>query len=227
VGEARWVRERDGQTETIRLDDGRLSLKVHRGEGERVIVRVPDGEIEDRGTTFSVEVAHGRTERVSVEEGAIELRRAGSPTVTLSAGESWQRDAAPVVSAVVAAPPSFESAPAASAAPSASVTSADKKPPRTVHVARATSGPAVERAPSELTSGFRALSEGRSDEAATLLGEAQRHAANDAGAEDAAYLRLVAVARGGDRDRARSLARAYLAKFPRGFRRAEVEALAR
>ena len=223
VGDAHWGRERDGLTETIRLDEGRLSLRVQRAEGERVIVRLPDGEIEDRGTTFSVEVAHGHTEHVTVDEGAIELRRAGSPTITLNAGESWRRDAAPVVSAVVASPPALEPPPAPSAAASVTVAEA-----RTTTVARRPRAVTeVPTPPSNLSSGFRALAAGRPDEAATLLGDAQEHARDDGAAEDAAYLRLVAVARTGDRDRTRALAKAYLAKFPRGFRRADVEALAR
>jgi TolA-binding protein len=49
----------------------------------------------------------------------------------------------------------------------------------------------------------------------------------DSRAEDAAYLRVIALQRLGNAVRVREAARQYLHRYPRGFRRAEVEALTR
>jgi TolA-binding protein len=47
----------------------------------------------------------------------------------------------------------------------------------------------------------------------------------DPRAEDAAYLRVVALHRAGDESDVKQAARAYLRQYPAGFRRAEVEKL--
>jgi TolA-binding protein len=49
----------------------------------------------------------------------------------------------------------------------------------------------------------------------------------DARAQDAAYLRVLALQRTGDTGATQRAARDYLARYPQGFRRSEVEALAR
>ena len=49
----------------------------------------------------------------------------------------------------------------------------------------------------------------------------------DLRAEDAAYLRILALQRAGDSPAAQRAAHDYLSRFPHGFRRAEVEALLR
>lgn len=50
---------------------------------------------------------------------------------------------------------------------------------------------------------------------------------SDLRAEDAAYLRILALQRAGDFPAVQQAARDYLGHYPRGFRRAEVEALLR
>ena len=47
----------------------------------------------------------------------------------------------------------------------------------------------------------------------------------DARAEDAAYLRVIALQRAGDAASMKEAAIQYLRRYPNGFRRAEVEAL--
>jgi len=49
----------------------------------------------------------------------------------------------------------------------------------------------------------------------------------DARAEDAAYLRVIALQRAGDVYNMKQAAREYLRRYPTGFRRAEVETLSR
>jgi TolA-binding protein len=62
---------------------------------------------------------------------------------------------------------------------------------------------------------------------------AQRFAAfltrepSDPRAQDAAYLRMLALQRSGNAVATRDAARDYLSRYPRGFRHAEVQALAR
>jgi outer membrane protein assembly factor BamD (BamD/ComL family) len=50
---------------------------------------------------------------------------------------------------------------------------------------------------------------------------------HDPRAEDAAYLRILALQRSGNSSAARQAAHYYLSSYPRGFRHAEVEALLR
>ena len=56
---------------------------------------------------------------------------------------------------------------------------------------------------------------------------ALRKPANDDRSEDAAYLKVVDLLRSGQRDEARTVARDYVRRFPAGFRRTEMEAIAK
>jgi len=49
----------------------------------------------------------------------------------------------------------------------------------------------------------------------------------DARAEDAAYLRVIALQRANDTNGMKEAAEQYLRRYPKGFRRAEVETLSR
>lgn len=92
VGRASWTHEREGQVERIELSDGALQLRVRRAPGgRRVVVTVPDGEIEDRGTTFHVVVEHARTIQIGVDEGAVTVRLRDEPPFTLLSGATWER----------------------------------------------------------------------------------------------------------------------------------------
>lgn len=111
-GGARWSQQTEGDTERVELSEGTLRLKVERTPGgKRVVVRVPDGEIEDLGTVFHVVVNQGRTQRVGVEEGRVTIRLANKAPITISSGQTWERPddppppvpTSPVV--VVSAPP--------------------------------------------------------------------------------------------------------------------------
>lgn len=98
---AQWRTVSDDLVEHVDLSDGRLRLNVQRKpNSRRVIVRVPDGEIEDMGTVFDVLVRDGHTVKVGVDEGSVSMRLSGMMPVTIRAGEVWQREepvkAAPV-----------------------------------------------------------------------------------------------------------------------------------
>jgi hypothetical protein len=91
-GGARWTRTTNRGVEWIDLADGTLRLHVTHAPGSRrVLVRVPDGEIEDVGTIFHVVVRKGRTERVGVDEGRVTIRLANTAPITLSSGATWER----------------------------------------------------------------------------------------------------------------------------------------
>jgi TolA-binding protein len=74
------------------LSEGTLRRDVQRKPGgRRVVVRVPDGEIEDLGTIFHVVVNRGRTERVGVDEGRVTIRLTDKTPITISSGQAWER----------------------------------------------------------------------------------------------------------------------------------------
>ena len=67
---ANWVQGIEHQRRFVRLEDGKLRIRVAKRPGERpLLVILPDGELEDVGTIFTVEVEARRTTRVEVEEG--------------------------------------------------------------------------------------------------------------------------------------------------------------
>ena len=71
-----------------------------------------------------------------------------------------------------------------------------------------------------------AFHDGKYADAEALFVSFLGHAKGDARCEDASFLRAVARARGGDRDGARALMKAYLDAYPDGLRRAEAERFA-
>lgn len=91
-GGARWSRHTEGEIERIDLSEGTLRLHVKKTPaGKRVVVHVPDGEIDDIGTIFHVVVMRGRTQRVGVDEGRVTLRLTHAAPITLASGQSWER----------------------------------------------------------------------------------------------------------------------------------------
>lgn len=80
--------------EQIDLHEGELFVKVLRREaGTQLCVHLPDGEIEDMGTSFVVRVENGRTSYVAVTDGKVVLQLRDRPERTLGAGEYWVADA--------------------------------------------------------------------------------------------------------------------------------------
>jgi len=93
---ARWTRSSNSGVERIALSEGELRLRIHgKPGGRRVLVSLPDGEIEDDGTIFLVAVTGGHAERVSVEEGRVTIRLANASPIILSSGQSWERSVEP------------------------------------------------------------------------------------------------------------------------------------
>jgi len=86
-----WSRHHSPKLERVVLREGVFSLNVRRNPRDpRVVVEIPEGEIEDVGTTFAVTVHDGQTTRIAVTQGAVLLRRTGLPALKLLAGSVWQ-----------------------------------------------------------------------------------------------------------------------------------------
>lgn len=201
--DARWSRQTHAERETIVLESGELSIQVVRGASpRRLLVVLPDGELEDIGTTFFVRARAGRTEHVSVQEGVVVLRLHGQAALRLSAGEAWTL-APPAPAPDVVTPP---------AASAASLPSVKKPAP----------DPAA-----DFRHAMAALERGDNSQAATLFAAFAGAHPRDSRAQDAAYLRVLAYQRAGNHAAMQRAAAQYLASYPRGFRRAEVEPLAR
>ena len=189
-----WKQTRDAQIEKVELGEGTLRVHVRpQRPGERFLVVLPDGELEVRGTTFDVEVASGRTARVHVDEGVVELRLHDASVRTLAAGTAWAAE-------------TLEPAPTPS--PAASVT-----PPK-VRVERANDaddGAAYAEA-------IRLFRDGHYGSAAGAFHAFAHSSPRATEAEDASFLEAVALARSGRLDAAALAAERHLESYPRSFR---------
>lgn len=207
----------EGRRERIVLERGALRIQVTHGRASdepALLVTLPDGELEDAGTTFTVTVADGRTTHVAVEEGSIVLRLRERPPIVLRAGEAWH---------VEVRPPAIRAsgATSASAAGSAAASPSAVVPPPPVATPSV-----VPDASKDFREAMAALKAEEHRRAAAMFAQFLDAHPGDSRAEDAAYLRVVALHRAGDERERREAARVYLREYPAGFRRAEVEKLA-
>lgn len=245
----KWSRRAENQVETITLETGTLSIRVdHQLPHRRLLVLLPDGELEDIGTTFSVTAAAGRTTQVSVQDGSVVLRLRDTPALTLRAGDSWISAPAPVTTASAASQPpavpllhapSANVAPTAAPAPSISTPAAPAAPapatlaPASAAVAGARTVPTVPDSvnrpdpAADFRAAMSAFTGGDNPRASRLFAAFLRQHPRDSRAEDAAYLRVLALQRAGDASGMKQAAAEYLKRYPRGFRHAEVEPLSR
>jgi TolA-binding protein len=217
-----WSERADGSREVITLVHGSLSIRIdHVASARRLVVVLPDGELEDTGTTFMVSVDDGRTTRVAVQEGSVVLRLRGQPPVAVGAGDVWMPGAAPAMaSARPSSTPSSEP----------SCTSPSQLPPvrpsaQTPRVP--TSSEVAPDVSADFNAPMAALNRGDNTAAAEGFARFLQNHPSDARDEDAAYLRVIALQRCGDESGMRAAALTYLRRYPMGFRRAEVEPLSR
>ncbi len=221
---ARWTRQISERRELILLDEGRLWIQVRRtGSGNEppLLVGLPDGELEDLGTTFTVSAESGRTTLVAVEEGSVLLRLRGQAPRTIGARGSW---AAPPEEPAPREQP-FE--PSASA-PSAPVPAVKPPAPAVMTAPRPVGSgelPAPGGASERFKAAMQALNRGDGRDAAARFSRFLEQYPRDPRAEDAAYLRVLAHQRSGDSSELQRAARYYLRAYPAGFRRREVAAL--
>jgi hypothetical protein len=217
-----WSERRDGSREKIVLERGGLSIHVDHSAGEgRLLVVLPDGELEDTGTTFTVSAEDGRTTRVAVQDGTVVLRINGQHPVAVGAGDTWVPEARLAASARASSAPLPEPVPSERLALSPPLSSAPRR-------TSAPSATAPESAPSvDFRAAMAALDVGDNAEAATAFERFLVKHPRDPRAEDAAYLRVIALQRSGDSARMQQAAQEYLRRYPAGFRHAEMETLSR
>lgn len=197
LGGARWSAHDDGGVLRVDLLEGRLELHVDRPPGgKRVILHVPDGAIEDIGTTFRVSVARGRTERIDVDEGKVIARIGSEPAKALGAGEHWS--ALPVT-----APPSIVALPVDSLPSASAPATIGESAKPSSSTSKATDRPKPSRPPTSEDAG-----------------------AEGASPEDRAYVEVLELLRAERVVEAREAAKRYVSRFPNGFRRKEMERLA-
>jgi hypothetical protein len=211
---ARWSRQVDARLDKIVLESGALSIRVdHATSQRRLLVILPDGELEDIGTTFSVSADAGHTTRVTVQDGSVVLRLHGKSTLALGAGDSWSPPPSPAVTPLPSTPPPaparrrLQATPSATPAPRRSTPDAD---------------PAA-----AFRAAMSAFNSGDNMRAANRFADFLSRHPRDLRSEDAAYLRILALQRSGNSPAAQQAAHDYLRRYPRGFRRAEVERLLR
>lgn len=206
-GRANFERSTEGDIERVTLLDGTARFSVaHEGVGpHKLVVKVPDGEVEDIGTTFHVTVREGHTVRVAVDEGRVVVHttKSGAHGRIVSAGEVW--DAEPEETAKSAPGPS--AAPSPSAAPATGSTTADivsHQRPKTSPLPAAKTEPA----------------------SAPNKAPAPAAMPSSSAGEDAAYLTVIHLLREGRRDEAKAAARKYVVLYPGGLRRKEMDVVA-
>lgn len=211
---ARWSRVDDATTTTVHLDDGDARIHVdHTRLSRRLVVRVPDGELDDIGTTFLVRVRNGHTIEVAVDEGRVTFVRDHDAPLVLTAGERW-----------VPPEPVTVTAPSPPAPPPPAATRPRPTTKASTPAASAATGSAQAPIDGDLRDAVAALDAGDPQAAVKTL---RIILARDPRAEDAAYLLVIALQRASDLLGARAAARDYLQRFPDGFRRAAIEPLAR
>jgi len=214
-----WSEHTEGDRESVVLERGALWIHVDHSSGEgRLVVVLPDGELEDMGTTFTVSAEDGHTTRVAVHEGHVVLRLRGLPSVTLGPGDAWIPDARPAASACASVAPPAEPAQRAMLAPAARGTSPASAP----FASTLAPDPSV-----DFRAAMAGLDVGDCKQAAVAFASFLEKHPRDRHAEDAAYLRVIALQRCGDSGATKEAALEYLRRYPRGFRQAEVELLSR
>jgi hypothetical protein len=221
---AEWTERTDGALEQIRLTRGSLWLHVDHSAKprRRLLVILPDGELEDTGTTFTVSADGEHTTRVEVQDGSVLLKISGQLPVALGPGGTWspsRASASPAASmAAAAAPTPKDSATQGAAGPRASVS----------EPATAVTTPAADLDPAgDFRGALATLDRGDNTRAAAAFTRFLAKHPHDPRAEDAAYLRVIALRRSGDEHGLKNAEQEYLRRYPSGFRHAEVEGLAR
>lgn len=224
-GTAAWSRQVDEHVERVFLSEGTLHIhRAHGASAPRLLVILPDGELEDIGTTFTVSARAGRTTHVAVEEGRVVLRLRDRAPVMLARGGTFT---APALAPAASVQRPFAE-PDASASPRATAPPVAKSRALAAASSRVGSAPAGEpdeSAAREFRAATAALDAGDNGAAAAAFARFIARYGRDARAEDAAYLRVIALQRSGNVGATRSAASEYLRRYPKGFRRAEIEAL--
>jgi hypothetical protein len=211
-------------TQRFRLDDGVLRARVARlGTGERFIVQTPDSEVEVHGTSFVVTVVPpdracaGTRTQVSVATGQVAVRT-GRGAVVLGPGGAWPAGC-PLVAVKASSPevePGSASPRAAPSAPSLSRGGAPAAPSPSSNLAEVND---------LFAEAMAAKHAGQSARALDLLSKiVTRHPSSPLA--ESALVEQIRLTKETDPTRASQLVARYLERYPRGFARAEIEAIA-
>ena len=214
----------EGRTQVFALGAGNVRADVAKlHEGERFLIRTGDTEVEVRGTSFRVEHPEAPSPclpalhtRVVVSEGVVVVRHAGRED-RVKAGEAW-----PPSCAEASTPPENTATP-----PAAASTARVPVPSPSSAVASASSASSASKlaAANELAArAERASKNGDPRGAVVLFDRLLAEYPSSPIAESATVERMRALAKI-DRGRAVAAARDYLTKYPRGWARAEAEAI--
>ena len=218
-----WSEHTEGDGKRLVLARGALWIQVDHASGSgRFVVELPDGELEDRGTIFTVSAEAGHTSRVAVEEGSVVLRLKGERSVTIGAGDVWTPEPR-----LTTTEPRPASAPLPVVAP-APARRAPARPRAASSPRPAGAGAPAAGAPDPALD-FRAavalLDAGAHRQAAAAFATFAQAHPQDPRAEDAAYLLVIALQRSGASGDMKRAAQQYLRRYPAGFRRSEIERL--
>jgi ferric-dicitrate binding protein FerR (iron transport regulator) len=203
----------------VRLWEGALALEVDPlGPGERFVVEVGDGEVEVRGTKFAVIARADRLVRVEVTHGRVEVRPRGAALVVLEAGQSWTAPAQRV----------RESAPVPAAPPAPQVRApvrrvAQSAPMDVEHAAQPRQREAQQEA--QYDDAWDALRAHDYKKAADGFARVLRDSPAVPLADEAAFWRATALARGDDSQAALSAFRQMLDAYPQSRRRGEASTI--
>lgn len=229
-----WTYLERGRAVRLGLATGTYLVSVNKlSSGQRFLLQLPDGELEVRGTRFSVELAARETRRVSVREGRVALRIQGRSEVLLGAGDSWPATKAQAAlpsarqqDAIEPPPPATAtgSSPSPSAAGRASPT---RSKGRVVEAAPSllppTESNSRSRAATDFANAMAAFNQGDFGTAERLFREFELRYPGNSHAEDVLFLRALTHSRRGDHAGASALAKEYLERYPAGFRVAEAK----
>jgi TolA-binding protein len=222
-----WGTHQHGRDLRLTLDRGRLELAVDPLRADqRLVVELPDGELEVKGTRFVIEADGVRTRAIRVLEGRVVLRLFDRAPSLLAAGDAYVAPSSHAAPAppIDAAAPRQTATTRRSASTSERTTRAAARDAPVPEGAEAADPMPTESAFSQAMSAFSAGDYGRADE---LFADFEREHPDDARVEDALFLRAVARSRRADVSGARAIARQYLERFPNGLRRDDAQRLSR
>ena len=214
---SRWRVVEPGRSLRLAVEAGKFSFAVDKlTHGQRFALSLPDGELEVRGTHFTVEASAQHTLRVSVVDGLVALRLSGRPELLLAAGDSWPR------AVVSESRHPLLDAPANSVAPTSNRVN-DATTPSATQAGGAPANPRV--APSRLVAtaprgSEAALAPFRATPAAEATGASGRSAPSTSAAED--FARVMRTFSLGDYGSAEPMLAAFEARYPHSAHREDV-----
>lgn len=197
-----WRETHTGDVDRFILGDGHFGLAVHRpSASSRVVLVLPDGEIEDVGTVLEIWIENGHTKHVAVQTGEVVLRLRGTAAIALRAGQHWMKQAAETV------------------ASASERTSPEQVPHLATVPLLLDSSNVVSRRPSSAAKPGAPKTTGAPLPSQEAVSESRPMTVGD---EDAAYTRMLKLLEADRRDEAKDAASTYLSTYPHGFRRLEV-----